>query len=133
MISNENYYLIIAKKFMDSNCTDSGFELNRKFSLRFFNDDDIRIISYCYLIQFLVFLYNYEKVNNYNKKNFYLSLNIDQLNNFIYKFKTLKSFDYKESNWNKLRFYKNIKDIIFEYSKLLFESDSVLKFNTLLK
>ena len=71
-------------------------------------------------------LYNYEKVNN-SDTNSYLSLKQNEMNELIFECKQLNKENYNQKEWNRLRYYKTIKNIVIDYCTRIYESDDVYK------
>src|SRR5574344_74408 len=126
---NSNYYLNIAEKYFSTSCNDNGFNNVIKTSKNYFNNVRLDYITFCYLLNFSIFLFNYEKVNsNVDNKVYYISLHKKEMYELIFECKQYLNEDYNSKDWNKLRFYKGIKNIIEKYSVILNNAFDVVKF-----
>lgn len=128
MVEN-NYYVEIAEKFLSSRCNDECFNNIINFSKSKLKKYEFSSIIYCYVIDYLIFLFNYEKVNNFNNsKRYYISIKKSDLDKIIFDCKQY-NFDLScLDEWQKLKCYKTIKSIILKYCELLNNSDDILKF-----
>lgn len=128
---NDNYYIEIAEKYFSSVCDDDSFNNNINLAKSLFGSASLDCITYCYIINYSIFLYNYEKVNNsdFNKNN-YLSLKPNEMNELVFECKQLSGENYTQKEWNRLRFYKTIKNIVIDYCIKIYESDDIFKFGS---
>ena len=124
-----NYYHDIAEKYFSSSCNDIGFNNIIIFSKRYMGEENINSISYSFIINYVLFLFNYEKVNNPNNKSklYYITIKKNELDKIIFKCKQIISEDFHSVDWNKLKYYKNIKKIIFDYCDLLNQTNDIVK------
>lgn len=123
---NDNYYIEIAEKYFSSVCDDDSFNNNINLAKNLFDNTTLDCITYCYIINYSIFLYNYEKVNN-SDTNSYLSLKQNEMNELIFECKQLNKENYNQKEWNRLRYYKTIKNIVIDYCTRIYESDDVYK------
>lgn len=124
----KNYYIDVAEKFFSSWCTNNGFSNILEFSKTYLKKDDLGSIIYSYIINYSLFLFNYEKVNKQGTKSFYITIRKSDLEKIIYDCKQREKDDYQTNDWNKLKIYKIIKNVVIDYCDLINESYEVLKF-----
>ena len=130
MHEKNNYYIEIANKYFSS-INDDDFNDNIKLSKNLFNKVSLDYITYCYIINYSIFLYNYEKVNCNNRNvNYYLTIKQEEIDEIIFECKQLQNEDYTRKDWNKLRYYKTLKNIVKKYCTKLNDSDDIYKCNS---
>lgn len=129
--SNFKYYHDVANKFLNSWCDDNSFKNVVDFSSNIFNSVSLDKVAFCYIINFSLFLYNYENANKSDDhKCYYIGLKMEDLEKYVFNCKEINNMDYGDQNWNKLRFYKNIKNVITNYCDSITTSYDISKYES---